>query len=82
MSKMGSHWSFEHLKHTSYGLKKGRESNSQFDSQPLKVKNQLDFVACKQCATYHWKAFDKGYNFAWDVNASKVCTQNYVPPKS
>jgi hypothetical protein len=51
---------------TSYGQKKGRESNWQFDSQPLKVKNRPDFLACRWCATYHWKALDEGYNFALD----------------
>ncbi len=51
---------------TSYGQKKGQESNWQFDSQPLKVKNRLDFLACRWRATYHWKALDKGYNFFLD----------------
>jgi hypothetical protein len=37
-----------------------------FDSRPLKVKNRPDFLACKWCATYHWKVLDKGYNFALD----------------
>jgi hypothetical protein len=49
---------------TSYGEKKGRESNWQFDSQPLKVKNRLNFLACKWSATYYWKSLDKGYIFA------------------
>jgi len=31
---------------TSYGKKKGRESNWQFDSQPLKVGNRPDLGAC------------------------------------
>jgi hypothetical protein len=26
--------------------------------------NLLNFLACKWHATYHWDAFDKGYNFA------------------
>ncbi len=43
---------------TSYGQKKGRESNWQFDSQPLKVGNWPDFFACKWHARYRWKAFD------------------------
>jgi hypothetical protein len=50
-----------------YGQKKGRESNWQFDSWPLKVRNLLNFVAFKWCATYHWKAFDEGYNFSLDL---------------
>jgi hypothetical protein len=41
MSKMSSHHPFGHLKHKFYGPKKDRESNWQFDSQPLKVKNRL-----------------------------------------
>jgi hypothetical protein len=38
---------------TSYGQKKGRESNYQFDCQSLKVKNRPDFFMCRWCATYH-----------------------------
>jgi len=49
---------------TSYDQKKGRESNWQFDSRPLKVKNQPDFLVFRWLATYHWKALDKGYNFS------------------
>jgi hypothetical protein len=46
----------------SYGQKKGRESNWQFDSRPLKVGNRpLPDVALKS-ATRHWKALDEGYN--------------------
>jgi hypothetical protein len=52
---------------TSYGQKKGRESNWQFDSWPLKVGNRPDSLPCRQCATYHWKALDEGYNFALDL---------------
>jgi hypothetical protein len=52
---------------TSYGQKKDWESNWQFDSRPLKVKNRPDFVVCKQHATYHWKVLDEGYNFALDL---------------
>ncbi len=54
---------------TSYGQKKGRESNCQFDSRPLKVGNQPDFLACRKCATYRWKDLDKGYNFSSDLIA-------------
>jgi len=47
----------------SYGQKKGRESNWQFDSRPLKVRNRpLPDVALKS-ATWRWKALDKSYNF-------------------
>jgi hypothetical protein len=37
---------------TSYGKKKGWESNWQFDSWPRKVKNRPDFRACRWCATH------------------------------
>jgi len=35
---------------TSYGKKKGRESNWQFDSRPQKVGNRHNFCACRQSA--------------------------------
>jgi len=59
---------WDHIAHlniwnTSYGQKKGRESNRQFDSWPLNVGNRPDFRVCKWRATYHWKALDEGYNF-------------------
>jgi hypothetical protein len=52
---------------TSYGQKKGRESNWQFDSRPLNVKNHPNFLRCKWRATYRWKSLDEGYNFALDL---------------
>jgi hypothetical protein len=39
----------------------------QFDSRPLKVKNRPDFLVCRWCATYRWKALDKEYNFSLDL---------------
>jgi hypothetical protein len=51
---------------TSYGQKKGWESNCQFDSWPEKFKNWPNLLGCKQCATYHWKALDESYNSALD----------------
>jgi hypothetical protein len=60
---MSLHCSFG-LWNTSYGQMNGRESNWQFDSRPLKVRNRPDFLACRQFATYRWKALNKGYNFA------------------
>jgi len=53
--------------HASYGQKKGRESNWQFDFWPLKVKNQPNFLACKWRATYLWKSIDERYNFVKDL---------------
>jgi hypothetical protein len=60
---MGSHDPFGHLKYK-FCQKKGKESNCQFDSQPLKVENRPDFLACKWHGIYHWKDLDEGYNFA------------------
>jgi hypothetical protein len=50
----------------SYGQKKGRESNCQFDSRPLKVGNWPDLLVNKGRATYRWKALDESYNFILD----------------
>jgi hypothetical protein len=55
----------------SYGQKKCRKSNCQFDSRPLKVRNCLDLLACKWCARYCWKFFDDGYNFALTLSSIK-----------
>jgi len=63
---MGSHDPLDTW-NTIYGQKKGRGSNWQFDSRPLKVGNRFDFLACRWRVTYHWKAFDEGYNFTLDV---------------
>jgi hypothetical protein len=45
---------------TSYGQKKGRESNWQFDSWLLKVGNRPDFLVFRWRATYRWKALNEG----------------------
>jgi hypothetical protein len=50
----------------SYGQKKGRESNWQFDSRPLKVGNWPVPDVRSRSATWHWKALFEGYNFGWD----------------
>jgi hypothetical protein len=47
---------------TSYGQKKGRESNWQFDYRPRKVENQPDSLTHMWHATCRWKDLDKGYN--------------------
>jgi hypothetical protein len=52
---------------TSYGQKKGRESNWQFDFRPLKVKNRPNHEACKSSGRDHWKALNKSYNFSSDL---------------
>jgi len=91
----------------SYGQKKSWESNYQFDSWPLKVKNcpkwkkrqgiklcnpkptkknkqwKSKFIAFRWRATYCWKVFDKGYNFALDLTSirglhTKLCASKVV----
>jgi hypothetical protein len=49
---------------TSYGKKKGRESNWQFDSQPLKINNRPNPGVCRWSATHHWKDLEESYKFA------------------
>jgi hypothetical protein len=51
---------------TSYGKKKGQESNCQFDSRPPKVGNRPDPEACRWSATRRWKALNEGYKFFLD----------------
>jgi hypothetical protein len=50
----------------SYGQKKGRESNWQFDSRPLKVRNQPLPNVWRRSAMKHWKALEESYNFGLD----------------
>jgi hypothetical protein len=66
---------------TSYGQKKGRESNWQFDSWPLKVGNRPDLRAWRWRATYRWKALDKGYNFASDLTSIRGLHAKLWRPK-
>ncbi len=68
MSKMGQHCSFGHLKHKLWP-NKNRESNWQFDSRSLKVRNLPDSLVCRQRVTYPWKALNECYNFALDFIA-------------
>ncbi len=65
----------------SYCQKKGWESNCQFDSRPLKVKNRPDFLACRWCVTYRSKALDEGYNFSWDLISIKGLHTKLWAPK-
>ena len=53
----------------SYGQKKGRESNCQFDSRPLKVGNRPVPDVRSGSATRRWKALFKGYKIGSDLVA-------------
>jgi hypothetical protein len=52
---------------TSYVRKKGRESNWQFDSWPLKVRNRPDAGVCRWSAIHRWKALKESYKFALEL---------------
>jgi hypothetical protein len=80
MSKMCSHDPLD-IWNTSYGQKKGWESNCQFDSQSLKVRNRPDFLVCRHHVTYGWKALNEGYNFASDLVAIRGLHAKKWAPK-
>jgi hypothetical protein len=52
---------------SSYGQKKGRESNWQFDSRPLKIRNRYDPNVYRRSATWRWKALEENYIFGLDL---------------
>ncbi len=65
----------------SYGQKKGRESNWQFDSRPLKVRNRPLPNFRWQSATWCWKAFEESYNFGLDLTPIESCSREIWAPK-
>jgi hypothetical protein len=65
----------------SYGQKKGRESNWQFDSRPLKVGNRPDSDVCRRRATCHWKALKESYKIASDLISIAGLSKKLWMPK-
>jgi hypothetical protein len=55
------------IRSPSYGQKKGRESNWQFDSRPLKVGNRPVPNVRSESATRRWKALKERYKFGSDL---------------
>jgi hypothetical protein len=51
----------------SYGQKKGRESNYQFDSRPLTDGNRPDSDVYRRSATWRWKILKESYKIALDL---------------
>jgi hypothetical protein len=70
------------IQNTSYGQKKGQESNWQFHSRSLKVRNRPNFLACRWRATYCCKALDEGYNYSLHLISINGLHQSYGTPKS
>jgi hypothetical protein len=65
----------------SYGQKKGRESNWQFDSRPLKVRNRPFPDLRIKSALRRWKDLDEGYKFGLDCVAIRLCSRELGAPK-
>jgi len=66
---------------TSYGRKKGRESNWQFDSRPLKVENWPDSGVCRWSATHCWKVLEESYDPGSDLISIWVWGEKLWAPK-
>jgi hypothetical protein len=64
-----------------YGRKKGRESNWQFDSQPLKVENRPESDVCRRSATWRWKALKESYKIASDLVPIRGLSKELWMPK-
>jgi len=67
---------------TCYGKKKGRESNCQFDSWPLKVRNRPNPGACRWSAIHRWKALEKATILLQTSSRSEVWAKSYDLAKS
>ncbi len=65
----------------SYRQKKGRESNWQFDSRPLKVGNRPLSDLRIESAIRRWKDVDEGYKFGSDLVAIRLRSRELWAPK-
>jgi hypothetical protein len=65
----------------SYGQKKGRESNWQFDSRPLKVGNRPFPDLQIKSAIRRWKDLNAGYKFGSNLVAIRICSRELWAPK-
>jgi len=66
---------------SSYGQKKGRESNWQFNSRPLKVGNRPLPDLRIESAIRRWKDLEKGYKFGSDLVAIRLRSRELWAPK-
>jgi hypothetical protein len=65
----------------SYGQKKGRESDCQFDSWPLKVGNRPFSDICSESATWRWKALEESYNIGSNLALIGLGSREIWAPK-
>jgi len=65
----------------SYGQKKSRESNWQFDSRPLKVGNRPLSEVRIGSAIRRWKDLDEGYKFGSDLVEIRSRSRELWAPK-
>jgi hypothetical protein len=70
-----------HICSPSYGQKKGRESNWQFDSRSQKVGNRPFSDVRIESAIRRWKDLDKGYKFGLDLVAIRLRSRELWAPK-
>jgi len=69
------------ISNTSYGQKKGRESNWQFDSRPLKVTIAPISLCSGGVPHTVGKLYLRGTTLLQTSSQSEVFTQSYGPPK-
>jgi len=74
------HMSHLDICNTSYGKKKSRKSNWQFDSWPQKVRNRPDHGVYRWSVTHRWKTLKESYKFSLDP--SEVRAKSYELTKS
>jgi len=65
----------------SYGQKKSRKSNWQFDSRPLKVGNRPLPDIRIWSATWRWKALKERYNLGWNLVLIRLGNWEIWAPK-
>jgi len=65
----------------SYGQKKGWESDWQFDSRPLKIRNRPLPNLRIESVIRLWKDLDEGYKFGLDLVAIKLRSRELWAPK-
>ncbi len=66
------------ISNTSYGQKKGWESNW---LPTTKSRESPNFFVCRWRATYYWKALNEGYNFSLDLISTRGLHAKLWAPK-